>query len=178
MILAALAVASATVDVAAQDRAEDLDALFAELSDPELADPGRVERRIERIWTRSGSDTVDFLLERGRQALEAGEYLSAVEHLTAATDHAPGFAEGWNLRATAFYLMEEYALSLADIRRTLALEPRHFGALAGLGLIMEELGRPEDAWAAYRAAQTLNPHQMNVNAAVERLELIGIGEAI
>ena len=93
--------------------------------------------------------------------MEAQEYDVAIEHLTALTDHAPDFAEGWNARATAFYLIGEYALAVADIERALALNPRHFGAMSGLAFILEEIGRdgarPEGAAHGARD-QSQPPH--------------------
>ena len=82
--------------------------------------------------------------------MEEGDTKLAVEHFSALIDHAPDFAEGYNARATAFFLRGQYGLSLNDIQETLARNPRHFGAIGGLALILEELGRPEDALAAWR----------------------------
>jgi len=77
---------------------------------------------------------MDLLLQRGQDALEEENYQAAIEHFTALTDHAPQFAEAWNMRATAFFLIDEYGLSIEDISRTLALNPKHFGALSGCGI--------------------------------------------
>ena len=84
-----------------QGQQQDLDALFAELADPDAGDWQRAEQDIWREWSKSGSPAMDLLLQRGRDALQAGEVGAAIEHLTALTDHAPDFAEGWNARATA-----------------------------------------------------------------------------
>jgi Flp pilus assembly protein TadD len=92
-----------------------------------------------------------------------------VEHLSALIDHAPDFAEGWNARATAFFLMDQYGLSVADIQHTLALNPRHFGAMSGLATILERTGRPKDALTVYTRALEVHPHQPGVIEAVERL---------
>jgi tetratricopeptide (TPR) repeat protein len=113
---------------------------------------------------------MDLLLRRGAEAMEAEDYAAAIEHLTALTDHAPDFAEGWNARATAFFLMGEYALSLADIERTLALNPQHFGALGGLAAIFEQSGRPDLALAALRAVGEITPNRPDVAETIERLE--------
>ena len=146
-----------------------LDSLFAELQDPANEDWQSAEDKIWREWSKSGSRSMDLLLERGRNAIAAGDYDAAVEHLSALIDHAPGFAEGWNARATAFFLMDQYGLSVADIRQTLALNPRHFGAMSGLGSILERTGRLKDALAVYTKALELHPHQPSVIEAVERL---------
>lgn len=171
-IVAALAVAvwfSLPGPAAAAD-AETLDRLFADLGRPETQDWQRIEDEILLEWSRSGSPAMDLLLDRGRRALEAGDLAAAIEHLTALTDHAPDFAEGWNARATAYFHAGQYGPSLADIQRTLALEPRHFGALAGLGLIFEQIGRDDRALQAWRMAQAIHPHSAGINGAVERLE--------
>jgi|SRR6056297_1425456 len=152
----------------AQDQT--LDEMYDELRDPETGDWERVEERIWKEWSRSGSPAMDLLLERGREALEAGDSDAAIEHLTALTDHAPDFAEGWNARATAYFQAEMYGPALSDIEMTLALNPRHFGAMAGLAMILEHLDYPDDALSAYRALLAIHPHRPNVREAVERLE--------
>src|SRR5690606_16678794 len=108
--------------------------------------------------------------KRGREAMEAGDLKAAIEHLTALTDHAPEFAEGWNARATAYFLAGAFGPSVDDIRHTLALNPRHFGALAGLGQILEQSGRTRAAIGAYRAALAIHPHLDGIRNALERLE--------
>jgi tetratricopeptide (TPR) repeat protein len=147
-----------------------LDALFVELAEPGRDDWERVENEIVGIWSKSGSPAMDLLLRRGNEALEAEDYGAALEHFSALTDHAPDFAEGWNGRATTFYLMGEYALSIADVERVLALEPRHFGALSGLAFMLEEMEEPELALEALHMVQKLNPNRPNINDAVKRLE--------
>lgn len=149
---------------------QDLDALFQRLQQPDLAEWKSVETEIWRQWSRSGSPAMDLLLQRGRDAMEEGDYPAAIEHLTALTDHAPGFAEGWNARATAFFYAGQYGPSIADIRQALMLEPRHFAALSGLGMIFEEMGRTEQAVEAFRLAHSIHPHATGINEALERLE--------
>ncbi|PTX56621.1 tetratricopeptide repeat protein [Litoreibacter ponti] len=159
------------------DQAE-LDALFEELAQPELENWELVERKIWREWSRSGSPAMDLLLRRGRNAMRAGDLEKAIDHFTALTDHAPEFAEGWNARATAFFNAEEYGLSIADIGRTLSLNPRHFGALQGLGRILEELEQEDDALKAYQAAAAIHPHRDGIKEAIERLERKTSGQDI
>ncbi len=160
----------AVASAQSEAKAEELDALFEQLLTPVDGNWEDVEKRIQKLWSASGSDAMDLLLERGRQAMEAGDYPKAIEHLTALTDHAPGFAEGWNARATAFFLMEEYGLSIADIQTTLALNPRHFGAMSGLGMIMEQLDEPQYALDAFRAAGAVHPFRPDLQKAIKRLE--------
>ena len=152
--------------------------LYTQLVQPDLEDWEKVERQIWKEWSRSGSASMDLLLSRGRKAMEQGDFAKAIEHLTALTDHAPDFAEGWNARATAFFNAGEFGLSVADIQRTLALNPRHFGALQGLGRILEELEREEDALAAYKAAAAIHPNREGLKEAIERLEKTVSGQDV
>jgi tetratricopeptide (TPR) repeat protein len=148
----------------------EIEQLYDQLAEPRREDWQRIQGEIERIWSRSGSQSMDLLLERGREALSAEDLDTALHYFSALTDHAPDFAEGWNARATVFYLMEEYSLSIVDIERVLTLNPRHFGALQGLGIMFEQMGEPELSLEAFRAAHALNPHQPELNAAIDRLE--------
>lgn len=154
----------------ASDHAARLEELHAQLAEPGREDWTRVEAEIVRLWSQSGSPAMDLLLRRAGEAMEAEDFDAAVEHLSALTDHAPGFAEGWHARATAFFFLGEYALAVADIQRTLALNPRHFGALEGLGAILEEMDRPELALRALRAAEEINPNRPSLKDALARLE--------
>ena len=164
----------ATVPAAAQTPA--LDGLFEELLDADPQAASRIEREIWNEWSKSGSPAMDLLLQRGRDAMEAGDIAAAIEHFTALTDHAPDFAEGWNARATAYFAAGELGPSVNDIARTLTLNPRHFGALSGLGMIFEQLEQPEKALEAYRAALAIHPHLQGVIESVERLEADTAGQ--
>ncbi|MEF3047262.1 tetratricopeptide repeat protein [Pseudotabrizicola sp. L79] len=144
--------------------------LFDRLKSADAGAAGRIEREIWTEWSKSGSPAMDLLLQRGRDAMAAGNTAEAIEHLTALVDHAPDFAEGWNTRATAYYSAGLFGPSVADIAETLNRNPRHFGALAGLGAIMEELGQTERALDVYRAALAIHPHLQGVTEAVKRLE--------
>ena len=150
-------------------REERLDRLLAALADPENGEHAVLQRRVVQLWSDSGSDSMDLLLSRGREALENEEYEKALDHFTALVELAPDFAEGWNARATAWYLSDEYWRSVADIQKALSLEPRHFGALAGLGVILERIDDDANALRAYREALDVNPHLENARDAVERL---------
>lgn len=155
---------------AAQAETTGLERYFAELADPAYAGWERAESDIRRAWSRSGSASMDLLLKRGEDAMDAGDLPSAIEHLTALTDHAPDFPEGWNARATAYYMAGQFGPSVADIAQVLRLEPRHWGALAGLGAIYDDMGQKQRALAAFRASFALNPHQQDVKDAIARLE--------
>jgi Flp pilus assembly protein TadD len=157
---------------------ETLDELFAQLSTADEQTAPRIEREIWAEWSKSGSAAMDLLLERGRTALQENDPEVAIEHLSALTDHAPDFAEGWNALATAYFQAGDYGLSVEDIGKTLTLNPRHFGALSGLGMILEDLGDSEGALAAYKAALAIHPQLKDVKASVERLEAEAAGQEL
>ncbi|MGS4943882.1 tetratricopeptide repeat protein [Meridianimarinicoccus sp. RP-17] len=160
----------------AQSPAQSTDELLELLRDPDLTNWEEVEQTIWSRWSQSGSPTADMLLERGRAAMESDDFAIAIEHLTALIDHAPDFAEGYNARATAYYREGLYGPALSDIEMALALNPRHFGAMMGLALILEEIGRPADALSAYRAVAAIHPHRPTLKEAMGRLERT-LGEA-
>lgn len=153
-----------------------LDTLFAQLLTADAEESQTLEQEIWIEWSKSGSPAMDLLLERGRNAMAEGVTEVAIDHFTALIDHAPGFAEGWNARATAYYQAGAFGPSIADIGHVLTLNPRHFGALSGLGAIFEELDRPEQALEVYRAALAIHPHQPGVLEAVERLQALMLGQ--
>ena len=160
----------------AQDN--ELEALFEGLKTAEPEQALQIENRIVELWSKSGSASMDLLLDRGRAALQDGNTVLAIEHFTALIDHAPDFAEGYNMRATAHFQIGRYGLSLDDIRKTLSLNPRHFGAMSGLALILEELGRPDDALAAWREVEAINPNREGLADAILRLERQVEGETL
>jgi len=147
-----------------------LDELFTEMQSESGEGAASAEREALRIFRQSGSAAMDLLLERGYAALEAEDYKMAVWHFSALIDHAPEFAEGYNARAVAFFLMGLYGEAIADIEMTLALNPRNFGALAGLGAIEEAIGNPENALKAFKAALALNPNSSDLAESVTRVE--------
>ena len=149
--------------------AQILDRLFSELADPANENWQYTEQNIWIQWSKSGSPAMDLLLERGRQAMATGDYAGAIEHLTALIDHDPAFAEGWNARATAYFQARLFGPSIEDVRHVLLLNPRHFGAMAGLGMMLEEIDKPKDALAAYEAARAIHPRQPGVLDAIARL---------
>lgn len=155
---------------------EALDRLFERLKTAEAGEAGRIEREIWAEWSKSGSPAMDLLLKRGRDAMEAGDTAAAIEHLTALIDHAPEFAEGWNARATAYYQAGQFGPSVADIAQALRLNPRHFGALTGFAIILEETEREAEALEVYRSVLAIHPHLATVEEAVERLETKAAGQ--
>jgi tetratricopeptide (TPR) repeat protein len=129
-----------------------------------------LETAIWGLWMQSGSPTVDLLLSRGTHAMSEGDYPVAMQLFTSITELDPGFSEGWNKRATLFFLMGAMDRSLADVEKTLALEPRHFGALAGLGMINVHLGKEREALSAFEKAIAVNPHLESVKPEISRLK--------
>ena len=162
---------------AAADDSE-LEALFEGLKGADPSAAVQIEGRIYEIWSQSGSPSIDLLLTRGRDALEEGDNIKAIRHFTALIDHAPDFAEGYNGRATAYFQVGRFGLSLEDIRQTLRLNPRHFAAMSGLALILEELGHKEDALAAWREVEKLHPNREGLKDAITRLEREVEGETL
>ena len=143
---------------------------MADLADPTTENWQAVERQIRAEWSKSGSASMDLLLQRGEKALEAEDYDLALQHFTALTDHAPDFAEGWNGRATALFRKGMYGPAVQDIGRTLALNPDHFGAIIGLAVILQETGYPKDALEVWHILERINPHRPELKDNIERLE--------
>lgn len=147
-----------------------LDRLFVSLKEaPDAAAAAPIEQQIWARWSESGSPTVDILLERATAAESAGDPALAAEFLDQASDLAPQFAEPWKRRASLAYDAHDYAGAIAAIQETLRREPRHFGALAGLGLIYEELGQDRAALDAFRAALAVHPHYATAVRGAQRL---------
>lgn len=146
-----------------------LDELFKQLAQPENESWESVQAEIWGMWMHSGSPSMDLLLQRATKAMNAQDLDLALRFLNDLVRLAPDFAEGWNKRATVYFLREEYGRSIADIRRTLALEPRHFGAISGLGIILERLGDKKGAMRVFRRGLAIHPHLPGARDAVERL---------
>jgi tetratricopeptide (TPR) repeat protein len=160
-------------DLPRQDHAQrgpSLDTLFQALKiAPDVESAKAIENRIWAVWMVSGSDTCNLLMGRAKAAADQKDYDLAIKLLDAVIELKPDYVEGWNRRATVYYLMNDYGHALADIREVLAREPRHFGALAGLGLILQELGDDAHALEAYRRALAINPHLEHVGETVKEL---------
>lgn len=148
-----------------------LDQLFGQLQVTEDAQKAAaLQTAIWTIWTESGSDSMDLLLKQGVAAMHAGNHPAALKIFSTVVKIDPGFAEGWNKRATLYYLMGDYPRSILDIEQTLDLEPRHFGALTGLGSIYEALDDKPRALDAYRRALAVNPRLRGAARSVKTLE--------
>ena len=117
-----------------------------------------VDQRIWQLWLHSDDKAVNRLMAQGVIAMQRGALDRALDRFGEITRRAPDFAEGWNKRATVLYIMGRHRESVADVQQVLNLEPRHYGALSGLGLILVALGREEDALKWLRRALELNPY--------------------
>jgi tetratricopeptide (TPR) repeat protein len=128
------------------------------------------ERQIWQIWIEHKNPEIARLMREGIAAMSEDDEDAALDAFDAVVKYDKNFAEGWNKRATVEFAMGDFDASIADIERTLALEPRHFGALSGLGQIYLSLGRKDLALKAFRAALAIDPHLDGLRAAVEELE--------
>ncbi|WP_456386482.1 tetratricopeptide repeat protein [Profundibacter sp.] len=154
-----------------------IDDLFAELlaiPADQAAQSVRIVEQITAAWAKSGSASMDLLLKRGEDALKEGDIQAAIDHFSALVDHAPDFAEGYNARAQAYFSAGYYGPALADLRAALALNPRHFGAMAGIAIIQQEAGARQKALETYRKVLELNPNDEDVLKAVSNLEGVAL----
>jgi tetratricopeptide (TPR) repeat protein len=151
----------------AEERAD----LYARLAAAKDADEtaGMIPRLL-RSYSESGSDTADLLLRRAHQAIGVQNYSDALKILDATIALLPDWAEGWNARATARYLDDDYKGSMADIAQTLKREPKHLGALMGMGMILEAREKREDALKIYERVLEIAPHWRNAQEAADKLK--------
>ena len=148
-----------------------LDRLFERLtittSDEEASN---ITREIWQRWTANDDPAVSQLMQTGIRALNYSTYRKALQSFDRVIEMAPEFAEGWNKRATLYYHIKEYRRSIDDIKETLRLEPRHFGAWSGLGLVSIAQENYSGALAAFKKALSINPHIANIRRYVQKLE--------
>lgn len=136
------------------------------------------ESELLRRFHDSGSDTADLLLSWAAEAINDKAYGTALDLLDRIIMLRPDFAEAWNKRATVHFMNEQYGKALSDIERTLALEPRHFGALSGLAVILREIDKPATAIIALRQALEVHPHLEDAKELLEKLEAKEAGHDI
>jgi tetratricopeptide (TPR) repeat protein len=169
ILVLASVLAFGPVAMARQDDSR-LDDLFSRLQlTNDVQEARLIEGLIWTLWFESGSPDIDRLLEAGNDAMGAGRYDEALARFSRVIERDPTFAEGWNRRATLYYLMGNFDASVRDIQETLAREPRHFGALSGLGLINSALERWDSAVKAYEEALRVNPFLPGAKKNVEDL---------
>ena len=155
----------------AEMRSEQLDKLFARLiKSTDDAEAQRLEQSIWSLWMTSDSPTADALLAQAMKAASADETATALSILDNVIEVHPDYAEAWNKRATVYFLIGRYNDSLNDIDKVLELEPRHFGALSGRGMIKRQQGDLAAARAAFEEALTFNPHMESVKRALEEID--------
>jgi tetratricopeptide (TPR) repeat protein len=152
------------------ERTYNLDTLFEGLKiAPDVDSAKAIEESIWALWMVSGSDTCNLLMGRAKAAADGKDYDLAIKLLDAVIELKPGYTEAWNRRATLYFLQKDYGHALADLREVLLREPRHFGALSGVGLILQEIGDDKHALEAYRRALAINPHLENIDDVVKTL---------
>jgi tetratricopeptide (TPR) repeat protein len=148
-----------------------LDQLFLDLKAAKNDTEGlAIEEQIVSLWLQSGDAKIDQEMEWAIAAMDSGSFDLALQYLDSIILNAPDYVEGWNKRATLYYFAGRFDDSLSDIDRTLQLEPRHFGALAGKGLVYEELGQDENALAAFKQALAVDPQLTDIQLEVFLLE--------
>ncbi|MEP2506116.1 MAG: tetratricopeptide repeat protein [Paracoccaceae bacterium] len=158
--------------------AESVDELLLKLRNAEAAQAIQLDRAVQAEWSKTGSASMDLLLKRGRDALEVKDFPAAIEHLTALTDHAPDFPEGWHLRATAYYQSDLYGPALADLQTALRLNPDNYNAIFGLAVMLEELGDKQRAYEAYTRVRDIHPNHSELSEALARLERDVSGQSL
>jgi tetratricopeptide (TPR) repeat protein len=147
-----------------------LDRLFDALKvAPDNESAKYVENRIWAMWIATDSDTTTLLMSRVKAAVDAKDLDLGIKLLTAIIDIRPDYIEAWNRRATIYYMKKDFDDSLSDIHEVLKREPRHFGALSGLGMIMQELGDDKHALEAFRRALAVHPHLEHIPEVVKQL---------
>lgn len=152
------------------DKTHDLDFLFGALkAAPDDDSAKAIEARIWAVWAISKSDTTDLLMHRAKVAVEKKDIDLAIKLLDAVVKIKPSYVEAWNRRATLYYMKKEYGRALSDIGQVLKREPRHFGALSGLGLILQDLGDDKLALDAYRRAIAVYPRLQRIPELVKTL---------
>jgi tetratricopeptide (TPR) repeat protein len=152
------------------DRVRNLDFLFEALKAAPDADTAKqVENRIWALWTASGSDTANVLMTRVKAAIDAKDLDLAVKLLDSIVEIKPDYVEAWNRRATIHYMRKDFDKSMEDIRQVLIREPRHFGAISGLGMILQEFGDEKRALDAFRKALSIHPHLQKIPDLVKSL---------
>ncbi len=148
----------------------DVPLLIEALRDPDPLVRALAEHSVWQVWSRSGDPGVDRLYQRGVEEMNQGDADAAIGTFSQIIQQKPDFAEGWNKRATLYYLIAEYDKSLADCEEVIRQNPLHFGALSGFGMIYIRLGKPEQALHYFQRALAVNPNLTQVEAAVEELK--------
>ncbi len=152
------------------DRTRNLDFLFEALKvAPDDVSAKGVEDRIWALWLASGSDTANLLMSRVKSAIEGQDLDLAINLLNSIIELKPDYVEAWNRRATLHYMKKDFGRALGDIQQVLAREPRHFGAMSGLGMILQEFGDEKHALEVFRRALAVHPRLQRIPDLVKSL---------
>ncbi len=151
-------------------RMEDVPRLVEALRDPDPVVRTLADQSLWQVWSRSGDAEVDGLFQRGLDQMNRRDFGEAIDTFSQIIQKKPDFAEGWNKRATLYYLIGQYEQSLADCEEVIRRNPAHFGALSGFGLNYLHLGKPEQALDYFERALAVNPNLDQIQAAVEELK--------
>jgi Flp pilus assembly protein TadD len=155
----------------ASERARRLDELYSRLKEAEGARQARaIEAQIGMIMAQSGSDTADLLMARAQQAMQQRQADLALSLLDSVIDMYPETVEAWSRRATLHFARREIGRAITDIENVLRLEPRHYGAMVGLGMMFQQLGEDKRALVAFKKALEINPHIERVPQIIQRLQ--------
>lgn len=156
-----------------------LDPLFTALRKaPDAATAAAIEQKIWIVWIKGPNEEADALMLEGMEALKREELELALKRFTELVKKEPNFAEAWNKRATVHFLMDNYTKALSDLEETLKLEPRHFGALSGLGTIFAELDQPHPAIQVFERVLEIHPNAKGVKQRIRKLEELVKGRTI
>jgi tetratricopeptide (TPR) repeat protein len=142
----------------------------AQLRDDDPMVNEMAEHALWMVWFRAGTPEANHELARGAQAIGRKEFEHAIKHFDRALEASPDFAEAYNQRGIALYLMEQYEPSIDHCRRAVELMPCHFGALAGMGHCYAHLNRPSEAIESYERALEVNPHLECIRQTIEELK--------
>jgi tetratricopeptide (TPR) repeat protein len=146
-----------------------MSALVRALRDEDMRVRAAAQEAMWAIWMRSGNDDIDGLMAEGVRLMEQQRYPEAVEVFDQIISRAPKFPEGYNKRATVFYLMQEFEKSIEDIHRTLEMNPVHFGALSGMGLCYLGLDEPRQALEWFERAIDVNPNMDTIQGYIQQI---------
>ena len=149
---------------------QDVPLLVEALRDPDAVVRTLADQSLWQIWGRSGDLDVDGMFEHAVDQMNRQDFAEAIETFSQIIQKKPDFAEGWNKRATIYYLIGEYEKSLADCEQVIRRNPVHFGVLSGFGLNYLQLGKPEQALGFFERALAVNPNLAQIQAAVEELK--------
>lgn len=169
-----VAITLLTVSIASADQnSQLLNPLFEQLSSAKDSEYARqIENKIWTVWSESDSDYINQRMSWGETAMREGSFQEALEIFTAITEKKPEFSEGWNKHATILYFMDRHEESMVSVLRTLDLEPRHFGALTGKGLILAYQEKLQLALLSFEAAKRIYPLHSRINQRISQMHLL------